>query len=137
MRELYKEALEHMTGSFDVLAGQLGAPSKITIDGQYAYRYKDKNVYVAILLKLARIITGLQAIYSLNKLGLIQEQAALQRILDELSEDISYLSFAVIFDDFTERHTTFLNAFFEEEFEEGKTAVESSQKRPMVLRKHI
>ncbi len=137
MRELYEDALNNMINSFDVLASQLGAPSRITIDDEYTYRYKEKNIYVAMLLKLARVVTGLQAIYSLNKLGLIQEQAALQRISDELSEDISYLSFAVIFDDFTEKHKVYLDAFFEEEIEEGKTAIESSQKRPMVLRKHI
>ncbi len=137
MSALYQEALNVLVESFDELSCQLGMPKKVTINGGYTYRYKDKNVYIALILKLARVISGLQAIYHLNHQGFIQESAALQRIADELSEDISFLSFSVIFKDTTERHKTYLEAFFEEEQEEDKSLLESAQKRPMVLRKHI
>lgn len=137
MSELYEEALNNMTGWFDILSRQLGAPARVTVNGGCTYRFQEQNVYVAIILKLVRVITGLQAIFHLNRLGLLQEQAVLQRVADELTEDISFLSNSVIFNDFTEVHSRFLEAFFEEEFEEGKTAVESAQKRPMIPRKKI
>jgi hypothetical protein len=137
MSALYKEALNILVESFDELSDQLGKPEEVAINGGYTYRYKDENIYVAMVLKLARVITGLQAIYYLNQKGFIQESAALQRIADELGEDILFLSFSIIFDDETERHKTYLDAFFEEENEEGKSLLESAQKRPMVLRKHI
>jgi len=137
MSELYQEALNNIAHWFELLSKQMETPARVSINGSHTYRFKNKNVHVAIILKLARVITGLQAIHHLNKLGLVQEQAALQRIADELTEDILFLSYSVIFDDFTEIHSRFLDAFFEEEMEEGKTAVESLQKRPMVPRKKI
>ena len=137
MNELYNEAINLMAKSFLILEKMIDPPDFITIDGLYTYRYKNETIHVAILLKLARTITGLKAIFHLNDLGLLQEQAAIQRIADELGEDISFLTQAVIFDDTTDLHTKFLEAFFEEEFEEGKTAMESTQKRPMIPRKKI
>lgn len=137
MNELYNEAINLMAKSFSILEKMIEPPGLVTIDGLYTYRYKNKTIYVAILLKLARTITGLKAIFHLNDLGLLQEQAAMQRISDELTEDISFLTQAVIFNDKTDLHANFLEAFFEEEFEEGKTAMESAQKRPMTPRKKI
>lgn len=137
MYELYEEALDKMLTAFNRLAEQLGLPELVTINGGYTYRYKTKNIYVALVLKLARVITGLQAIFHLNRLGLVQEQAAIQRIEDELTEDVSFLSFSIIFDDVTELHNRYLDAFFEEEIEDGKTAIESEQRRPMIPRKKI
>ncbi|MCU7853421.1 MAG: hypothetical protein KZQ80_14555 [Candidatus Thiodiazotropha sp. (ex Monitilora ramsayi)] len=137
MSELYDEALRMMLDSFNRLAEKLDLPEKIAINGGYTYRYKSKSIYVAMVLKLARVITGLQAIFHLNRLGLVQEQAAIQRIEDELTEDITFLSLSIIFNDSTEMHDRYLSAFFEEEFEGGKTAIESEQKRPMIPRKKI
>jgi hypothetical protein len=68
--------------------------------------------------------------------GLVQEQAAMQRILDELNEDISFLAYAAIYDDYTELHKKYLDAFYEEEFD-APTPMQSSQKRPMVSREKI
>ncbi|MBA4315044.1 MAG: hypothetical protein C0422_06900 [Alcaligenaceae bacterium] len=137
MSELYEEALRNMASWFDVLSRQLSAPARVKLNGSYTFRFAEKNVHVAIILKLARVITGLQAIFHLNRLGLVQEQAAIQRVADELTEDVSFLTFSVIFNDPTEVHSRFLEAFFQEEFEEGKTAIESTQKRLMIPRKKI
>jgi hypothetical protein len=45
--------------------------------------------------------------------GFVQEQAALQRILQELHEDITFLAYSKIFNDFTPLHQEFLDAFYE------------------------
>jgi hypothetical protein len=57
------------------------------------YRYKEKSIYQAIVQKSAGVITGLQAIRLLNKSGYLQEQAALQKTLDEFEEDIAFLCY--------------------------------------------
>ena len=137
MIKLYEEALNKMIGAFNVMALHVGEPERVTIDGGYAYRYKEQTIYVAIFLKLARVVTSLQAIHQLNSSGLIQEQAVIQRVADELTEDITFLTFSIIFDDETELHSRYLEAFFEEEIEEGKSAIESPQNRPMIPRKKI
>lgn len=68
--------------------------------------------------------------------GFVQEQASLQRILDELQEDVTFLSFGVIFNKWSKLHDDYLAAFFEEEFD-ADTAIDSTQKRPMIRREKI
>ena len=68
--------------------------------------------------------------------GFVQEQAALQRILGELHEDVTFMALATIDGNITPLHEEFLAAFFEEEFD-ADTALESTQKRPMIPRKKI
>lgn len=67
----------------------------------------------------------------------MQEQAALQRILDEFQEDILFLVYGLTIDTLTELHQRYLAAFYEEEFDNPDNPVRSTQKRPMVSRKKI
>lgn len=103
----------------------------------YAYRYNEKTIYQAIVRKLARVTTSLQVVSLLNKAGLLQEQAALQRVLDEFEEDITFLCFGIIFVEITPLHEQYLAAFYEEKFDKPETTVGSTQKRPMIPRKKI
>jgi hypothetical protein len=103
----------------------------------YVYRYKEKSIYQAIIQKLTRLMTGLQAVSLLNQAGFLQEQAALQRTLDEFEEDIAFLCFAIIFDEMTDLHREYLAAFYEEEFDDPESSIRSTQKRPMISRKKV
>jgi hypothetical protein len=103
----------------------------------FAYRYTEKTIHQAIVQKLARIVSGLYAARTLLEEGYLQEQAALQRMLDEFQEDVTFLSYAAIFDDITDLHGRYLEAFFEEEFDKPEDPVASTQKRPMVPRDKI
>jgi hypothetical protein len=134
---LYRQALEMMGVAFDALSRKVGDPQLQPMGDGYVYRYKEKSIYQAIIQKLARLITGLHAISVLNKAGFLQEQAALQRTLDEFEEDIAFLCFGIIFDEITDLHTEYLAAFYEEEFDDPKSAIRSTQKRPMISRKKI
>ena len=80
------------------------------------------------------MVSTLHAAWLLQNHGSVQEQGALQRILDEIQEDILFLAFGVVFDDLTPLHQRYLDAFFEEEFD-AVDAIESSQKRDTVPRK--
>jgi hypothetical protein len=93
-------------------------------------------VYQALVQKLARLVSSLHATRLLMTHGFVQEQAALQRVLDELQEDVTFLACGVIFNKWTSLHDDYLAAFFEEEFD-AETAIDSTQKRPMIPRKKI
>lgn len=88
-------------------------------------------------MKLARIVTGVQAAWGAINQGFTQEGAALQRILDELGSDLQFLAGPLTMGKQEEIHDRFLADFFQEEFEDGKSPVDSSQKRNRVPRKKI
>jgi hypothetical protein len=100
------------------------------------FRYVERTWQQALVQKLTRVITGLRAAWLLLDQGFLQEQAVLQRVLDELHEDISFLALGAILNDMTSLHTEYLSAFYEEEFD-SESAIESTQKRPMISRKKI
>ena len=137
MDQLYEKALDMMAQAFDVLSKKVGNPELQPMGDGYVYRYKEKSIYQAIVQKLVRVVTGLRAISFLNKAGLLQEQAALQRTLDEFEEDIAFLCFGIIFSDITDLHNKYLTAFYKEEFDDPESAIASTQKRPMIHRKKI
>jgi len=137
MDRLYQQALEMMGQAFSALSKKVGNPERKSMGDGYVYRYKEKSIYQAIVQKLARLVTGLQAISLLNKAGLLQEQAVLQRVLDEFEEDIVFLCFGIIYGEITELHKEYLAAFYEEEFDDPESAIASTQKRPMISRKKI
>jgi len=134
---LFSQALNMMGVAFGVLSRKVGDPQRQPMGDAYVYRYKEKSIYQAIIQKLARVVSGLQAISVLNKAGLFQEQAALQRTLDEFEEDIAFLCFGIIFDEITDLHREYLAAFYEEEFDDPESAIRSTQRRPMISRKKI
>lgn len=137
MDKLYDLALQNMETTLHALAGRVPAPQRVRFRSGFVFRYVERTIHQALIQKLARVISGLHAARVLLKHGYVQEQAALQRMLDEFQEDITFLSFAVIFDDMTELHREYLSAFFEEEFDDPESAIDSTQKRPMVGRKKI
>ena len=118
------------------LARRLPPPQEVQFHGSFAYRYVEKSLHQALVQKLARYVSGLQAAHLLLEHGYVQEQAALQRMLDEIQEDITFLAFASISDDITPLHTQYLEAFYQEEFD-APTAIASTQKRAMVSRQKI
>ena len=137
MDDLYKQTLQNLGASFDVLYAQIGPPKVVRFGNEYAYRYEEQSIHQAIIQKLARLVTGLQSIMLLNRCGLLQEQAVVQRTLDEFEQDINFLSFAAIFDDRSALHDRYLEAFYEEEFDSPRNATASTQKRPMIPRTKI
>ena len=106
-------------------------PRKEAFQDHFVYCYTEKSIHQAIILKLVRMISGLRATQLLAEHGFVQEQASLQRMLDEIIESVEFLSYAVIDDDITDLHKKYLNAFYE------KMDTESSRNRPMIPRKKL
>lgn len=137
MDALYHQTLQNMEATLGARVKRVPPPQRVPILGSFAFRYTEKTIHQAIVQKLARIISGLYAARTLLEKGFLQEQAALQRMLDEFQEDVTFLSFAVIFGDVSDLHRRYLDAFFEEEFDKPEDPVASTQKRPMVSRDKI
>lgn len=137
MDNLYQQTLDNMEKSLRDLAARVPAPKLVPRGSAVSFRYQEQTIHQAIVQKLARIISGLYAARLLMTQGLFQEQAAVQRILDELGEDVWFLSLGVIKDKLSPLHDEFLKAFYEEEYDKPGDALGSSQKRPMIARQKI
>lgn len=125
-----------MERTVNQLASRVPTPQRIPFKDSFVFRYVEKTVHQALVQKLARLVSGLHSARLLMEGGFFQEQAALQRMLDEITEDIEFLSSSVIFGESTSLHATYLNAFFQEEFDPNEETATSAA-RPMVSRKKI
>lgn len=133
---LYFSAIANMQNTVHVLAKRVPPPQRVPYKTSFVFRYVEQTTEQALVQKLARVVTTLQAAKVLMENGFVQEQGALQRVLHEIHEDITFLAYALIFNDLTPLHKQFLDAFYEEEFDTDDP-VESTQKRPMVRRSKI
>ena len=90
--EHYKQALKNMERTLHAFAARIPPPQPVPYKDSFVFRYVEKSVHQALVQKLARLISGLCAAHLLWSTGFVQEQASLQRILDEIAEDISFLA---------------------------------------------
>jgi hypothetical protein len=90
----------------------------------------------AIVQKLSRIVSGLRGATVLCNAGLFQEQVAIQRMIDEIGEDVFFLCVPLINGKSTELHSRYLDIFFQEEFD-STTGKPLEQGKPMIQRKSI
>jgi hypothetical protein len=136
MNGLYSQTFHHLDKAFKKLEDMVPSPQKMPHGDAFVFRYREKTIHQALVQKLARVVSGLHSAQLLLENGFLQEQAAVQRMLDEFHEDILFLAHAVINGELTALHRDYLDAFYREEFD-APTALESSQNRPMVSRKKI
>jgi len=137
MDDLYDQTLSNMEATHAALAARVHPPQAVAFGSALVFRYVERDIHQALVQKLARVISGLHAARLLMAHGFVQEQAALQRMLDEFNEDVKFLAYGVISDDITELHREYLAAFYEEEFDNPDSALQSTQKRPMASRQKI
>lgn len=137
MSEQFLEALKRMEVVLHHFESLVPLPKKVPMLNHFVYRYTEKTIQQAIIQKLARVITGLKSAQLLLEHGYFQEQASVQRMLDEFQQDISFLSLGVPEDNFSDLHKKYLEAFYEEEFDIPEDPVASKQKRVMVPRRNI
>lgn len=137
MDELYDQTLSNMEATHAAWAARVHPPQAVAFGSGFVFRYAERDIDQALVQKLARVISGLHAARLLLAHGFVQEQAALQRMLDEFNEDVLFLAYGVISADITELHREYLAAFYEEEFDNPNSALESTQNRPTVSRRKI
>ncbi|MGB5557750.1 MAG: hypothetical protein WBN04_07035, partial [Paracoccaceae bacterium] len=137
MDDLYSNTLNWMDVALTELMRHVPPARLIETSGGYQYRFTEQSVEQAMIQKLARIVSGLRAARLLLDSGFLQEQSAICRLLDEFTEDVVFLSFASLDRSLSSLHEQFLTAFYAEEFEVGKSAIESDQSRNLVPRRKI
>lgn len=99
-------------------------PKPALVQGIQTFRYEEQLPEQALFQKLAREISGLVAAKNLHNSGLYQEQGVLQRTLDELNEDITFLAFGLCQEQtLPDLHSRYLEAFWQEEFSEDDAGV--------------
>jgi hypothetical protein len=133
---LCAECIKNMGRTVHILASRVPAPVLIHLHGKPFVRYTEQTIYQAVILKLARLVSNLSAAQLLLDNGYVQEQGALQRMIDEGDEDIMFLALAILSNDITELHQRYLAAFWMEEFDQP-TAMQSTQRRPSIPRNKI
>lgn len=112
-------------------------PQRIPYLDHFVYRYVEKTLHQALIQKLARVVTGIQAATILLEYGFVQEQGVLQRTLDELREDIAFLAFSASDPGAAGLQKEYLDAFYQEDFEDPKDPTGTLNKRQMVSRHKI
>lgn len=133
---LLQESILLLERSVISLTQLVSPPKRVPFADAFVYRYVEQTPQQAIVQKLARLPSALRGAEALMNLGLFQEQAALQRIIDEVQEDTVFLSLALLNGDSSDLHEEYLNAFYLEE-NDPLTGAASDTERPMVKRKKI
>jgi len=133
----FAPTLVELERAFRILEQRVPAPIRVPWKDSFVFRYRERTIHQAIIQKLARQVSGLHAVRALHERGLFQEQGMIQRALDELEEDIAFLSFAVIRGEVTERHKQYLEYFYAEEFDDPSDVVGSHKSRGMIKREKI
>lgn len=101
-----------MTRAFRHMEASIEPPAQRPFRSSFIYRYENKGIHEALLQKLARYISGLNAVAVLLTTGYVQEANVIFRTLDEIQEDIFFLASAETNNARTERHTQYLDAFY-------------------------
>lgn len=114
MSHLQAEVVAVMTKALRRVESLIAPPQLVPRKGLFVFRYVHKGIHEALVQKLARYISGLNAVAVLLDAGYVQEVGVLFRTLDEIREDIFFLASAETNGARTERHTQYLNAFYSE-----------------------
>jgi hypothetical protein len=137
LSHIFSAILSKLQSGFNELFESIPKPQKIKwLDG-YAFRYAERNVEQALILKVARLLSSLYSSRLLLSSGFLQEIGALQRIMDEIDSDILFLCGPILFGNKEQRHDDYLEEFFAEEFDVPSDPVRSTQKRRRVPRDKI
>jgi hypothetical protein len=137
MDSVFVEALQVMERAFRRLELQVPPPIKQEFGDSFAIRYAEQTAEQAILQKCARVVSTLAAARVLLANGFVQEQGLLQRVLDELGDDVLLLASAPHVGPPEALYFQFLTAFWAEEHSDPEDVVGTSQARNLVPRRKI
>lgn len=135
--DIYQQTNDFLEKCFHELEGTVPSPDVVELGGHKALRYTNKSIEAALIQKLARYISGLNASLLLLGHGYTQELGSIFRMLDEFNEDIVFLSLPKIGGEKTKLHNQFLDDFYQEEFDNPNNPILSTQKRPNIPRPRI
>jgi len=136
MATLFRQIVTIMESAFRRLEDQVPKPVVVQFQDGEALRYAERSIQQAVVQKLARYVSGLNAIGVLLHAGQLQEQAVIQRSLDEIAEDLQFLALGISRGE-TGLHRKFLKVFWQEEFEDGVAPLDNTKGRYQIRRSEI
>ena len=133
----YLEILTTLESAFRKFEATVPSPNLVNRGSYPVFRYNEPTIEAAILQKCARLISGLHTTIILLEHGFAQEIGVIGRTLDEFIEDIMFLCPAVDHKNRTRLHDDYLTDFYQEEFDNPYSPINSTQKRKTIRRKKI
>ncbi|MBI4920501.1 MAG: hypothetical protein HY834_02035 [Devosia nanyangense] len=119
------------------MAATVPAPELVEVlPGHRSYRYTQKTLEQALVLKAVRALSGLRSLAVLEQAGLALDVGATMRTLDELSSDIMFLAGPSRTGTREPRHDEYLAEFYQEEFDHVDP-LQATQSRHRVSRRDI
>jgi hypothetical protein len=137
MQRLFLATLQELEKLQAEFESRVPPPQRVPLLDHFVFRYVEKTPRQALVQKLARNVSGLHAARILCETGFFQEQATMERVLDELHEDIAFLAYGMSQGKLENLHYRYLDAFYEEEFDRPEDPLRSTQKRPSIPRQKI
>ena len=138
MIEIFQKCSDDLEEIFSLLEEKVEKPQPVKYAESFVYRYEKNTVEVALIQKLTRLITSLRAAIILLQNGYYQEVAVLQRVIDDIDEEITFLVYGKIMGNWGEIHEKYLEGFFAETFLDPSDPLTALDvKKPIVSRKTI
>lgn len=137
MIDLFIQTARVLERAFNILEEGFEKPELVKKGTYNVFRYQNQSIEIAVIQKLARVISGLEASLLLLANGFVQELGVLFRVLDEFNEDIIFLCMAIRSGEVTKLHKIYLESFYKEEFDNPDSPFKSKQKRYVVPRQKI
>jgi len=135
--ETFERLLSLLQAVFRILETKLPSPVPTAVYGRIYPRHTEQSAHQAALQKLARYLSGLKALLILLSHRMLQEDGVIKRTLDELGEDILFLVMQPENSDEVALRQRYLSAFYQEEFDESVSPIDSTRTRDQIRRKKI
>lgn len=124
-----EQAISDAEDIFRRLERQVPPPVLVERSSGWTWRYIEEKPEQAILLKCARAISGVRAVWLLLSGGFVQEAGTLMRSIDEIVDDIVFLSLGMRPGKWTQKHDSYVSYFWDE--------ADDDDRGPTVQRKTI
>lgn len=132
------EALDVMDNAFRLLEEIVPSPAEYQADYGLVPRYREQAVEQAMVLLLAKLQSGLRASALLLHENFLNEQALLQRVMEETNEDVLFLVYGLTNDDIkSDIHQRFLTAFWNDDYYQPDDTGSTVRKPDRVVRSKI
>lgn len=137
MITIFKQAIENFYPLFYKFEDSVGKPNLIEESGLFQFDYPEKNIPTICLIKMARILSSLNAIVILFENGYIVEIGVIIRTIKEACADLSFLLKDYPENNPTKSQQQYIDEFFKEEFQNPQDPINTARKHNRVPSKKI
>lgn len=118
-REPCMDGLARIKRHFAALEGRIAPAKWVPWENQFNWRFLERNPGQLLIQKLARQTSALHAIDILLLAGRLPDVGTLYRQLDEIQEDIAFISLGLIMGAWTSDHQSYSDYFWSEDGPRG------------------